>query len=174
LELDKKQRGFDFEQAAQAILAALPEEQQQAHAAYTAGVNAYLAQATVLPPEFLLLRHRPEPWRSEDSLLVGLAMFQTLNSDEEGERMLSVMEQALPAPLVQFLTPDVDEYTTVLAGGPQSRRPARPIPVEDWARLGQAGRVAQGVDSLGSVAGSNNWVVGGGKTRDGRAILIRR
>jgi len=170
LELDKRQRGFGFEQAAQAILAALPEAQKQAHAAYAAGVNAFLAQAQVLPPEFLLLRHSPEPWRAEDSLLVGLAMFQTLNADEEAERMLSVMEQALPAPLLQFLTPDVDEYSTVLAGGPQSRRPARPVPVEDWAGLGQA-RVAGGVDALASIVGSNNWVVGGNKTRDGRAIL---
>lgn len=171
LEVDKRQRVFGFEQAARAIVAALPAEQRQALAAYVAGVNAFLQQATVLPPEFLLLRHRPEPWRQEDSLLVGLAMFQTLNSDEEGERMLSVMEQALPPPLLRFLTPDVDEYTTVLLGGGQSRRPARPLPVGDWAGLGQAAKVAGGVDGLSFVAGSNQWAVGGSKTRDGRAIL---
>ncbi len=171
LDLDRRQRAFGFGHAAQAIVAALPQEQKQALAAYVAGVNTFLSDAKVLPPEFLLLRHSPEPWRSEDSLLVGLAMFQTLSSDEESERMLSVMEQALPVPLLRFLTPDVDEYTTVLLGGGQSRRPARPIPVEDWAGLGSAAQVAGGVDALSIVAGSNNWAVGGSKTRDGRAIL---
>ena len=171
LASDQRLRGFGFEQAARAILAALPPAQQQAQAAYAGGVNAFLAQAAVLPPEFLLLRLKPEPWRAEDSLLVALGMFQTLNADEEAERMLSVMEQALPASLVQFLTPDADEYSTVLLGGPQSPRPPRPVPVEDWAKLGQARQVAGGVDALSVVAGSNNWAVGGAKTRDGRAIL---
>jgi penicillin amidase len=171
LALDKQQRGLGFEQAAQAILAALPAGQRQIHVAYAAGVNTFLSQARALPPEFLLLRHSPEPWRAEDSLLVGLAMFQTLNADEEAERMVSVMEQALPPTLLQFLTPDVDEYTTVLTGGAESYRPARPIPVEDWAALGQAARAEGGVDALAHVVGSNNWAVGGAKTLDGRAIL---
>lgn len=171
LELDKRQRVFGFEQAASAILAALPAEQKQVLAVYAAGVNAFVEQAQVLPPEFLLLRHHPEPWRAEDSLLVGLAMFQTLNSDEDSERMLSVMEQVLPKPLVQFLTPDVDEYSTVLVGGRQSWRPARPVPVEAWAGLGTAEKLAGGVDGLSHSVGSNNWAVGGSKTRDGRALL---
>ncbi|MDD5036982.1 MAG: penicillin acylase family protein, partial [Methylococcaceae bacterium] len=173
LELDKRQRAYGFEQAAQAIVANLPDEQKRALEAYADGVNAFLRQARPLPPEFLLLRHEPEPWRPEDSLLVALCMFQTLNGEEKDERMLSVMEQALPAEVVRFLTPDTDEYATVLTGGEQSYRPATPIPVEAWAGLGKIGaeQVANGVDSLAVLAGSNNWTVSGKKTRDGRAIL---
>jgi penicillin amidase len=81
------------------------------------------------------------------------------------------MENALPDTVVQFLTPDTDPYDKVLVGGAQSRRPERPIPVRQWASLGKAERVADGVDSTASMAGSNQWVVGGAKTRDGRAIL---
>ncbi len=209
LELDKRQRTYGFERAARAIFAALPDKQKQAHYAYAAGVNAFLAQAKVLPPEFLVLGFSPEPWRVEDSLLVGLGMFQTLNSQEEGERMLTVMKQALPEAVTQFLTPDVGEYDTVLLGGQESHRPARPVPSEDWARLNEAdtrnpkqelqqadsknppppfllkgdrgdwqagmgeepNSTASGVDPLSSIIGSNQWVVGGAKTHDGRAIL---
>ena len=43
--------------------------------AYVAGVNAWLAQRSVaLPPEYYLLRARPEPWRPADSLVWGKLM----------------------------------------------------------------------------------------------------
>ena len=54
--------------------------------------------------------------------------------------MLTVMKTVLPDAVIQFLTPDAGEYDTVLLGGPQSRHPARPIPVEAWASLGQSAR----------------------------------
>ncbi|MFM8333005.1 MAG: penicillin acylase family protein, partial [Candidatus Methylumidiphilus sp.] len=172
VELDQRQRGYGFTPAAAAIVAALPPTQRLALNAYAEGVNAFLNQATLLPPEFWLLRHRPEPWRPEDSILVALAMFQTLNGHEEDdERMLTVMEQALPAAVTAFLTPDAGEYDTVLLGGAQSRRPARPLPLAEWAGLGQAPLAAGAVDALAISAGSNNWAVAGSRTRDGRAII---
>ncbi len=174
LDWDKRQRAYGFERAARDIFAALPEGQKQAHYAYAAGVNAFLAQAKVLPPEFLALRHTPGRWRVEDSLLAGLGMFQTLNSQEESERMLTVMKQALPEAVTQFLTPDAGEYDAVLIGGQQSHRPARGIPVEDWAKLNTvelSNSTVFGVDPLSGIVGSNQWVVGAAKTRDGRAIL---
>ena len=242
LDWDKRQRAYGFERAARDIFAALPEGQKQTLYAYATGVNAFLAQAKVLPPEFLALRHSPETWRVEDSLLAGLGMFQTLDSQEEGERMLTVMKASLPEALTQFLSPDTGEYDAVLVGGQQSHRPARPIPVDDWVKLVNAkiGKPSQelgwaesevnlkllenppypplvkggesrnppypplvkgggprnppypplkkggrgdliideepmstllAVDPLSSIIGSNQWVVGGAKTRDGRAIL---
>ena len=171
LPLDRRQRNYGFEQAARAGWDALNDGQKRALVVYTEGVNAFMAQAKILPPEFLALRYRPEPWRPEDSLMVGIAMFQNLTSSEEDERMLTVMEQALPPAVVQFLTPDTDQYDTVLVGGAKSHRPVRPLPVEPWASLGRAELAEGGVDSSGRVVGSNQWVVGGAKTRDGRAIL---
>ena len=171
LPLDRRQRIYGFEQAARAVWAGLNDGQKRALVVYTEGVNAFIKQAKLLPPEFLVLRHSPEPWRPEDSLMVGIAMFQNLTSAEDDERMLTVMEQALSPEVVQFLTPDTDQYDTVLVGGSKSHRPVRPLPVEPWASLGHAELAEGGVDSLGRVVGSNQWVVGGAKTRDGRAIL---
>jgi penicillin amidase len=172
LPLDRQQRGYRFEAAAGAIVAALPEDQRKALTAYVNGVNGWLALGRPLPPEFIALGVEPEPWRPEDSILVALGMFQTLNSQEQDERMLTVMEQALPAELVKFLTPDTDSYATVLVGGENSRRPATEIPVDAWASLGSSATVvAGGVDALNSVAGSNNWAVSGARSRDGRAMV---
>ena len=173
LVLDRKQRIYQFSRTAKQIVADLPETQILALQAYAAGVNAYLEQKTVLPPEFLALRFRPELWRPEDSLLVVLAMFQTLNGYEQDERMVSVMSKALPDELTTFLTPDTDAYATVLVGGGAPRRHSQSVPLAALAALPQIGRqlAKHSVDAENVVAGSNNWVVSGSKTSDGRAIL---
>ncbi|MEI6069033.1 MAG: penicillin acylase family protein [Methylococcaceae bacterium] len=173
VDLDIRQRDYQFEQAAKNILLALPANQKQVLEAYVAGVNAFVDQANLLPPEFMALNSRPEPWRPEDSILVALGMFQTLNGQEQDERMVTVMEKALPKPLVAFLTPDTDVYATVLLGGPDSHRPAQPVPVSAFAALdAQPVKLAKGsVDVDSGIAGSNNWVVAGKKTLDGRAII---
>jgi penicillin amidase len=173
VDLDKGQRDYQFEQAAKNIVSALPANQKHILDAYVAGVNAFIDQTNLLPPEFIALNFSPEPWRAEDSILVALGMFQTLNGREQDERMVTVMEKALPNQLVAFLTPDTDVYATVLLGGPDSHRPAQLIPVSDFAALdAQPIQLAKGsVDVDSSIAGSNNWVVAGKKTQDGRAIV---
>ena len=173
VDLDKGQRDYQFEQTAKKIVSALPANQKHVLDAYVAGVNAFIHQTKLLPPEFIALHFSPEPWRAEDSILVALGMFQTLNGQEQDERMVTVMEKALPKQLVAFLTPDTDVYATVLLGGPDSHRPAQPIPVSDFAALdAQPIKLAKGsVDVDSSIAGSNNWVVSGKKTQDGRAIV---
>ncbi|MDD5463393.1 MAG: penicillin acylase family protein [Methylococcales bacterium] len=173
VNLDMNQRDYQFEQTARNIVAALPTDQKQVLKAYVEGVNAFISQAKILPPEFIMLKFSPEPWRMEDSILVALGLFQTLNGQEQDERMVTVMEKALPKELVEFLTPDTDAYATILLGGPDSHRPAQPVPVSAFAALdAQSAQLAKGsVDVDSSIAGSNNWVVAGNKTFDGRAIV---
>ena len=50
--------------------------------AYAAGVNAGLAALGAAPPEYLLLRASPRPWRPEDTLLVVYAMYLDLQDDD--------------------------------------------------------------------------------------------
>lgn len=173
VDVDRKQRAYQLSKAAQQIVRDLPAEQRRLLQAYVAGVNAYLARARILPPEFLLLRHRPEPWREEDSILVVLSMFQVLNGYEQDERMFSVMEKALPKDLLVFITPDTDSYTTTLVGGDMPRRFNPSLSPRVFAGLPEPGALlAQaGVDAGNVVLGSNNWVVAGSKTVDGRAMV---
>ncbi|MGY6274874.1 penicillin acylase family protein [Methylomonas sp. MgM2] len=173
VNLDRKQRVYQLAKAAKNIVSDLPAEQRLVLKAYVEGVNFYIQRAAVLPPEFLVLQHRPEPWREEDSILVILGMFQNLNGYEQDERMVSVMEKALPDELVEFLTPDTDHFTNVLIGGSESRRYSNRISPQAFAALSDSNvQIARnGVDVENVVAGSNNWVVAGSKTADGRTII---
>ncbi len=173
--LDVRQRHYQVERSAQEILAVLPPDQREVLSAYAEGVNGYLAGSRDRPIEMIALGYQPEPWRPEDSLLVAFGMFQTLTSQEQDERMLSVMHTVLAPEIVDFLTPDTDDYATVLIGGKASRRPRRPTPVGAIGNLLRASRGSPplaGVDPDVGILGSNQWAVSGRKTRDGRAMVV--
>ncbi|MDV3240279.1 MAG: penicillin acylase family protein [Methylocaldum sp.] len=174
LLLDKRQRAYQFQRAAEDAVNRMPADQRKVLQAYTDGVNAFISRAKALPFEFRVLAYHPDAWRLEDSMLVALGMFQTLNGHDKDERTLTLMDRLLPAEVTAFLTPDTDPYVTVLLGGGDSHRPARPVPVKSIASLIEE----VGDQKLGSVIepeapsiGSNNWAVGGTKTKDGRAIV---
>lgn len=178
LAMDTRQRVLGFSRVAAAVVAGLPAEQRALAQAYTDGVNAFLKQMRTPPPEFVGLAYRPEPWALEDTILIGLSLFQALTDTAEShERMFSVMERLLPAEVVDFLTSDEDGYPTLLLGGQGSRRPLTPIPVAALAELLARGGAAaaqpgEPQHQNDAVRGSNGWVVGGGLTADGRAIMV--
>jgi penicillin amidase len=72
-----------------------------------------------VPFEYLVLRLAPAPWRSEDTFLVVLSMFITLQ-DSEGayESTLATMADVLPRPLVEFLNPAGTEWDAPITGTP--------------------------------------------------------
>ncbi|MGH8582147.1 MAG: penicillin acylase family protein [Gammaproteobacteria bacterium] len=173
---DRQQRILGLGLAAQRIAAQLPRDQARVLDAYGAGVNAYIETMRIPPVEMLLAGYRLEPWTASDSMLAALNMFQLLTYSEPQERMLSVMSERLPPELLAFLTPDSDEYSAPLLGGPDSHRPQQAIPV---AALRAALRYTPTPSSTAApiaveprqMAASNAWAVSGVKTRDGRAIL---
>lgn len=176
LGMDLKKREMGFGRSAKHILARLPAPQKEFLRAYAEGVNAFIEQTKVYPFEFLVLGYEPEPWQTGDSVLVMLRMFDLLCGADRSERMMTVMQGTLPQEVVAFLTPDADCYSEVLMGGPDSRRPAVPIPAEAMAALlaerGGRGQTSAGLVSVeAATAGSNCWAVGKAKTADGRAIL---
>ena len=79
--------------------------------AYAAGVNTGLTSLGAAPFEYLLLRQDPRPWLPEDSLLVVLSMFITLQ-DYTGsyESTLATMSDLMPKPMVDLLVPDGTEW----------------------------------------------------------------
>ncbi len=175
LRVDRRQRTLGFARAAKAIVANLPEDQKEILRSYASGINAYINAAKVLPFEFLILRYQPEPWAVEDSILIILNIFQELTGDsEEDERMLSIMAASLPPEIVDFLTPDTDDYTTVLLGGKNAHRPIRPIPIKALTSIRHTLSPTDkktGMVRMQPHIGSNNWAVAKSKTSDGRAIV---
>ncbi len=70
-ELDASQRRLGFGRQARRDLASLDATVRSELEEYLAGVNAWIAQAKPLPPEFVLLGTRPAPWTVEDVTVVG-------------------------------------------------------------------------------------------------------
>lgn len=173
---DKQARIYGFNVRAGRVFASLPAAHRGYLQAYADGVNSYLLQARALPFEFGALGYSPEPWQAEDCLLVVFGMFETLTARaEQSERMLSVMQQTLPADAAAFFTPDTDRYTDQLLHTAASLRPPRPVPAAALQTLlAQNGSAIPQLADAGageSLAGSNAWAVSGRKTADGRAIL---
>jgi penicillin amidase len=130
--------------------------------AFVAGVNAYIARAgDDLPPEFALLGFRPEPW----AVTVPLARATGLSgvSNASSEVLRAQLVARLGARRVDELMP---------------ADPARPL--DPAPGLDLEGIVAASLGGFGStfadvaynrLEGSNNWVVGGGRTSTGKPIL---
>jgi penicillin amidase len=145
---------------------------------YRDGVNAGLADLRVRPWEYVLLGSRPQPWRSEDSLLVIAAMYLDLNSDGRNERELHIaqMRSVLPGPLADFLlSPDPDWEAPL--SGELSHTPV--VPAADVFDLRQSAPAAASTglaDALRPALdaprpGSNNFAVAGALTDTGAAML---
>src|SRR5271165_1509654 len=72
---DRQMRVLGLYRAAEAEIPFLSATVRRGIEAYAAGVNAFLASRRgALPPEFLLLRFTPEPWRPADTLVWGKLM----------------------------------------------------------------------------------------------------
>lgn len=171
---DRKQRIYDFEAIARQVVQQLPVEQTEFLKAYANGVNSAIDSMIVAPVEFLLLGYRPDHWRPEDSLLIVLDMFETLNGSENLERMMSVMAHALPAELYDFLTPGTDNYSRAVMGEEKQSIVDYPVPADHLAAIYSADspiRHSNLVLTSYLQPGSNAWAVSGTKTKDGRAIL---
>ena len=191
LVLDREIRIHRFRAEAQRALNLLRPTDRAILDAYTAGVNAGLAALGEKPFEYLLLRQDPLPWRSEDSLLVVLSMFITLqDTDGSYEATLATMSDVLPKEMFEFMAPRGTEWDTPVVGEAFATPPIPGADVYD-VRTRRRGKspidvrrrpeVALGVGSwpLGvdrhereAIAiGSNNWAVAGRLTPDGGALV---
>lgn len=172
--VDMEQRILGFESVAQETAQRLPVAQREVLEAYAEGINSAMDGMPVAPFEFLVLGYRPERWRIEDSLLIVLSMFQDQSNSENEERMLSVMEQALPAEVYQFLTPMTEPYSQAVLGEEFSADDYR-VPVESLVTLLKQASLLEKQTMIAQPhrmrAASNAWAVAGAKTQDGRAIL---
>lgn len=195
LPSDVQLRTIGLRRAAERSWAAAPPRLRAALTAYAAGVNASIA-ARPLPPEYGALElSAVSPWTPVDSLVVGkLVAFQlSFDLDIDSTLYLQAYVSAgathgfdgaalglgdlvafapfSPAAVIPAAT---GRPAPVSTAGTQARRSA----LDAAARLARRYRAtAQAVPALREVldrehtTGSNEWVVGGGHTRDGRPIL---
>ena len=160
--VDKQMRVLGLYRAAEAEIPSLSPDVNRAFEAYAAGVNAFLASRRgALPPEFLLLRFSPEPWREADSLVWGKLIALQLDGNYRGELLRARMARAIPPADMVFLYPEYpkDAPTTLAAMLPIYRRLA-------------LGRLYDALPSaVGPHYASNNWVVDGRHSSSGKPLL---
>lgn len=160
---DTRWRRLALARVARQSMALLDERTLANLEAFSAGVNAVLGRGWWLPPEFVLLRYRPEPWTPLDSVLVvkQLGFELGLNLRHEVFRGQD-MDPALAAQLRVPRYP-ADGPVTVRANG----RPAGPA-----GELPEPSRVwlADLLDGERTI-GSNAWAVAGERTASGAPLL---
>ncbi len=158
LPADRYLRTLGLARAAEAALRQMTPRAAGLLTAYTAGVNAAIAgYGLALPPEFLILRHRPEPWRPVDSLLFQKLLALDLSSNWR--------EELLRARLAQRLTPAQldDLWPGQPPGAPTTMTALAGLPLEQLAGVLP--------DPPPPGIGSNVWVVDGRRTTSGLPLL---
>ncbi len=182
LEEDKRWRRFGFASVAEQSLAELTPELRAALDNYAKGVNAYIAtlDEKTLPVEFQILQYKPRSWTPADTVVVGKILADALSTTWRND-LLRASFRNLPADKLADLTRQVTPYDVILFGNDSA--PARAInasgPVvaanaiafserEELTRAASLSRVGLYAEEL---AASNNWVISGKRTADGKPIL---
>ncbi len=178
---DRDARVHDFRSLARQALALLGPDQRTLIDAYAAGVNAGLGALRTKPFEYFILRSRPQPWRPEDSLLVGYSEVLDLQDPhDEYEHMLAAIQDAYGRTMLDFLVPPGTEFDAALDA---SVFPPAPVPgpeiIDLRRRKPAAAKVGPPEPRLarqraladGFAPGSNVFALAGRRTATGAAML---
>ncbi|WGF87121.1 penicillin acylase family protein [Marinivivus vitaminiproducens] len=159
LPYDRLSRALDLHGLAEASEARLPPDALRLFQAYADGVNALLSNRNgLLPPEFLVLGIRPEPWTVADSLVLTRLMALDLAENWRRELLRLRLRTRLDDAHMADLWPDANKDGPVtLAGAPSPRHLAALA-----AALPPAPPDGQG---------SNAWVLAGSRTATGKPLL---
>lgn len=172
LETDQATRVHRFRYRARVALERLPSHQRDVIEAYAEGVNAGLQALGRKPFEYFALRSIPEPWKSEDSILVGYTMYLLLQGGRgEPELTRKFAREKLPPALFAWLDAQGGEWDAPLVG---EALPATIMPNVDQL-AGFVPKIHGPVTFVGGaerdVPGSNNWAVSGKLSRSGSAMV---
>jgi penicillin G amidase len=191
LEEDKRWRRFNFAKIAEENLQFLTPELRSALDNYAKGVNAYIASldANTTPVEFKILQYKPRDWKAADTIVVGKILSDALSSTWRND-LLRASLQNLAADKLADLTNPVTPYDVILFGtdtksepgavatglrsGGAEKRSVITIPGSDKADIDEQLRKTS-LERVGlyaeELAASNNWVISGKRTADGKPLL---
>lgn len=177
LGVDKFMRTLGLYRLAEANVEKLNPETRHELDAYCAGVNAFIAaHRGALPPEFVLLRSTPEPWKPADTLVWGGLMGLQLSFNWRDELLRAKVASLVPADQVNDLWPaySKDEPIT-MAMDAAADSTVRHAGAEDRPPTVAGKLIDRMLAAIPAVAmprlASNQWVVAGSRTASGKPIL---
>ncbi|HUB29299.1 MAG TPA: penicillin acylase family protein [Terracidiphilus sp.] len=186
---DLLQRVFQFRNVARRMYANLDPASRAQLDAYARGVNLFIAQhPDSLPPEFAILRYKPQPWAGADSLAIGAGMMaQTLDNHWEEKLAREQISARLHNPRLEAdlypvgswrdhpPTGEVIDLTQPHPAPPASEDGDEDEPAQTRSLPGvdiRALRALLGRDACADcVPGSNEWVISGKHTASGKPLL---
>ncbi len=136
--------------------------------AFSAGVNAAVRRFA-LPPEFLLLRYRPEPWTPTDSVAIVKRLGFDLGLNLKYEVFRGRLAEEHPGHAAVLGVPRYPADGPVTVGDARRAAPAEHPPVTALPE-GSREWLADLLDGERSV-GSNAWVLAGSRTASGFPLL---
>src|SRR5687767_8233634 len=163
LEADRFMRTLGLRRVAEANLARYDAETRRMLDAYAAGVNAFLEDRPVLPPEFWILGVSPERWTPVDSIVWTKVMAWDLGGNWRSELLRMRLSRTLALERIRELLPpypgdSAPKLPDLKAFYSGIEKKLDPNPV--FSRLDP--------DAL---PGSNSWVVAGKRSASGKPLL---
>ena len=175
LSSDTFLRTLDLAGASRDSYELLKPETKKIIEAYVSGINAYMSRSRgrfvpSLPPEFLILGVKPDPWEAWHSGLVLKMMALTLDQNMEFEikRLALASKGFLPKEIEALVGYGPREKVGQL---PDLREIFKfPKKTTDKGQQNSTNKYANLVVKTG-VRASNNWVISGSRTKSGMPIL---
>ncbi len=185
VETDMFLRSLDFVGIAEQELAEVDAGHKAILDAYAEGVNAYISgrSPSQISLEYSILPlqtagYRIEPWTTVNTLTWAKVMSWDLSWNLVQEVDRATLSAGLPLDRIEQLYPAYPEENPVIVTADQTASVPGPVvalPEGAVAAVAEAGRRAQealGVTGGGFAGiGSNNWVIGGSRTRSGLPVL---
>lgn len=185
LEEDKRWRKFGFAKIAEENLKYMAPEVRAAIENYARGVNAYIATLNekTLPVEFQILRYQPSEWKVTDSIIIGYILSDALSTTWQQD-LLKASLADLPKDKLEMLFSPASQDDVLLFGKDDSKSLKAQISTPKsnaaddrvYETLAKAEQIRK--DSLERIgfyeefsAASNNWVISGKRTANGKPIL---
>jgi len=181
---DKHWRRYGFSKIAEDSLQYLAPNLRLALESYTKGVNAYIAtlDEKSMPVEFRILQYKPKDWKAVDAIVIGKILAEALSSTWRND-LLRASLQGLRKEKLADLTNQITPYDVVLFGkdtigaSPDSQAQSL-TPISDTLQL--RARIDEEIRNSSlkrigfyaeDLAASNNWVISGRLTADGKPLL---
>jgi penicillin amidase len=168
VQYDLFNRSLDMTNKSKAVLANTDPAIINCIRAYADGVNKYIADAgKKLPPEFKILRYKPDPWKLEDIINIVGYMGWDLAKDNLSSDLFSYeLVKKFGVEKANQLIPDWKAVTSAVF----------PDFKLDEKTLKQVKDLIKSIDKVQSMgistfSGSNNWAVTGRKTETGKPLL---
>jgi penicillin G amidase len=163
---DRLFRRFALDAASQADVLAMSAPTRAMFEAYAAGVNACVAAADGLPPEFGLADIDWEPWEPWHSVLVFKVRHAIMGKRLLKLARMEILRRAGPDAYALLEGQERDGLPLILPPGGRSSRGIDLVGEELRA-------MAADLDTLGQdEGGSNSWAVHGSRTSTGKPVLV--